>query len=110
MPSLELSRQRSLCIEVFKAINNLSPKYMSDLFPLQDTDHNTRTVNMIVQSHYEHVNYGVKSFKCYATHLWNNLPNQIKMTNDIDAFRANIDTWYGPTCKCNICKALVSIT
>ncbi len=69
MPSLELARQRQLCIEVFKAIHKLSPQYMSDLFPLQDTGYNTKTAKMVVQSHYDHVRYGVKSFKKYASHL-----------------------------------------
>ncbi len=34
--SLELSRQWQLCVQVFKCIHKLAPKYMSDLFKLQD--------------------------------------------------------------------------
>ena len=106
--SLELSRQRQMCIEVFKCIHNLAPHYMSELFSLQDKDlHNTRNIKALVQCHYESVGYGTKTFVDYATHLWNNMPNHIKHTNDLNTFKANITTWFAPQCKCNFCKSLL---
>ncbi len=70
IPSLELSRQRQMCTEVFKCIHILAPQYMSDLFTLQDKDlHNTRNVKALVQSHHESVGYGTKTFVPYTTHF-----------------------------------------
>ncbi len=107
LPSLELLRQRALCTEVFKAIHNISPLYMSNLFTLQNTthSHNTKSVKLVVQHHYDSVTYGTDSFKSKASHLWNNLPNSIKATDDLDVFKLLISKWDGPTCKCNLCKS-----
>ncbi len=80
IPSLEISRQRQMCIEVFKCIHDLSPKYMSDLFSLQDKDlHNTRNVKALVQCHYDTVGYGAKTFVNFSTHLWNKLPSSTRI-------------------------------
>ncbi len=109
MPNLELSRQRQLCTQIFKCINNQSPQYLSDLFNLQDKSlHNTKKVKALVQTHYNSVNNGIKTFACYATHLWNNLPNNLKSTTDLEVFKANINTWLGPSCKCSFCKFTIS--
>ena len=105
LPSLELVRQRSLCTEVFKAIHNISPMYMSNLFTLQNTSHNTKSVKLVVQQHYKSVTYGTDAFVGKATHLWNKLPNSFKNTNDIDLFKLLISEWDGPKCGCNLCKS-----
>ncbi len=111
LPNLELSRQRSLCTAVFKSVHNLAPSYMSDLFTAQDKSlHNTRNVKSLVQTHYESVTYGANTFVNYATHLWNNLPNNVKSTTDLDVFKSQIDTWLGPQCKCNFCRSINDIT
>ena len=56
------------------------------------------------------VTYGANTFANYATHLWNNLPNNIKSTTDLDVFKSLIDTWLGPQCKCNFCRSVREIT
>ena len=111
LPDLELSRQRAMCTAVFKCIHDLAPAYMCELFDMQDKSlHNTRNVKALVQSHCQSVTYGANTFVNYATHLWNNLPANIKSTSDIDVFKSQIDTWLGPQCKCNFCRSLQDIT
>ena len=107
LPTLELARQRQLCIQVFKCIHNLAPKYMCGLFNLQDKSlHNTRLAKALIQYHYNSVNNGIKTFTSYATHLWQKLPNATKNTSDLDTFKAMIDLWHGIQCKCNFCKSV----
>ncbi len=61
MPTLELARLRALCTQVFKCVQNLSPKYMCELFVLQDKSiHNTRSAKSIIQNHCNSVNNGLK--------------------------------------------------
>ncbi len=80
---------------------------MCDLFDLKDKSvHNTRSTKAIVQHHVNTVNNGSKTFVNNATHLWNNLPNNIKQTNDFDNFKELVNTWAGPQCKCNFCKSV----
>ncbi len=107
LPSLELSRQRQFCTQVFKCIHKLAPKYMCDLFQLQDKSlHNTRLAKALVQYHYNSVNNGLNTFTAYSTQLWNKLPSNIKNTADLDHFKAMIDLWHGLKCKCNFCKSV----
>ncbi len=83
MPTLELARLRLLCIEVFKAINNISPPYMCNLFKLHEKqDHNTRSVKLLIQNHYNKVTYGKNTFICFSTHLCNNLPTHVSQRFD----------------------------
>ena len=66
IPSLELSRQRQMCTEVFQCIHHLAPQYMSKLFTEQDKDlHNTRNIKALVQYHHESMGYGTKTFVPY---------------------------------------------
>ncbi len=103
MPTLELSRLRALCIEVYKCLHNLSPQYMCDLFVLQDkSNHNTRLAKSVKQNHCNSVNNGIKTFVPYSTHLWNKLPNTIKNTADLDTFKVLVN--------CNFCKSTANVT
>ncbi len=111
MPTLELARLRALCTEVFKCVNNLAPKYMCNLFVLRDKSvHNTRSTKSVVQNHSNSVNNGLKTFVPYSTHLWNNLPNHIKNTTDLETFKSLIGAWTGPQCKCHFCKSMSSLS
>ncbi len=106
MPTLELSRQRAICTQVFKCIHKQAPQYLCSLYTLQDKSlHNTKQVKALIQTHYNSVNNGIKTFACYSTHLWNKLPNNLKSTVDLEVFKANINTWLGPQCNCNFCKS-----
>ena len=105
MPKLELSRQRQICVQVFKCVHKLAPQYLSNMYTFQDKSlHNTRSALALAQSHYKSVRHGQKSFKCYSTHLWNNLPSNIRAVADLESFKSMINTWMGTQCKCNFCK------
>ncbi len=65
MPTLELSRQRALCTQVFKCIHSHAPQYLCNLYTLQDKSvHNTKQVKALIQSLYNSVNNGIKTFVC----------------------------------------------
>ena len=36
-PNMNLRRQRTLCIEIYKTLNKLNPGYMKDIFNLRNT-------------------------------------------------------------------------
>ncbi len=113
MPTPELAQLHALCTKVFKCVNNLSQKYMCNLFDLRDKSiHNTRSAKSAVQKHSQSVKNGLKTFVSYSTHLWNNLPNNIKNTADLqlEILKSLIGAWMGPRCKCNFCKSMSSLT
>ena len=39
---MNLRRQRTLCIEIYKTFTKLNPGYMNDIFKLRNTDRLTR--------------------------------------------------------------------
>ena len=41
-PNMNLRRQRTLCIEIYKTLNKLNPGYMNDIFKLRTSDRLTR--------------------------------------------------------------------
>ena len=41
-PNMNLRRQRTLCIEIYKTLNKLNPGYMKDIFKLRNTGRLTR--------------------------------------------------------------------
>ena len=44
-PNMKLRRQRTLCIEIYKALNELNPGYMNDIFKLRNTDRLEKNIN-----------------------------------------------------------------
>ena len=36
----------------------------------------------------------------------NNLPEEIKAEQSYEKFKDFLETWYGPNCKCCLCKSL----
>ena len=69
MPSLELGRQWAMCLQVFKCVHNIAPKYMSSLLTLQDKNvHNTRSAMALIQQHYNLVRYGQKTYAMLPTY------------------------------------------
>ena len=44
--SVKVNRLRSLCIEIYKSINNMNPTYMNEIFKL-------RKINRAVRSNYK---------------------------------------------------------
>ncbi len=75
IPPVSPACQRSAVIEVYKALNGLSPKYMPYMFTLNKTNHNLRSNNKILLPKCHITNFGLKSFAYQAGSLWNKLPN-----------------------------------
>ncbi len=66
IPSVSTAWQRSAVIEVYKALNGLSPKYMQCMFTLNKTNHNLRSDNKIILPKCHTTNFGLKSFAYQA--------------------------------------------
>ena len=61
-------------IEVYKALNNISPSYMSQLFKHSQI----RPLNLFV-SRVNQTTFGLKSVRYEGIILWNSLPEHIKV-------------------------------
>ena len=104
MPTLHLTRIRTMAIETFKCIYKISPPYLHDLVTLKNSSYSFRYNNTVEVPNFKTDSYGRKSFSYEATQIWNSLPNDIRSAEDYKVFVRLIRTWCGPTCKCSLCR------
>ncbi len=93
IPSVSTAWQWSAVIEVYKALNGLSPKYMQCMFTLYKTKHNLRSDNKILLPKCHTTNFVLKSFAYQAGSLWNKLPNIFRKCESLNDFKTKIVTW-----------------
>ena len=101
---MQVARQRTLCIEIFKTINNLNPPFMQSIFSSRTSKHPSRNPNNLNHFRPNQVTFGSKSLKAMGPQIWNCLPNELKSADNLNKFKSMIKQWDGPSCKCNVCK------
>ena len=86
--TMKVNRLRSLCIEIYKLINNINPTYMNEIFKL-------RKISRAVRSNYKlnldvptinQVSFGGKSLRYYGPKIWDLLSFHIKSSENLEAF------------------------
>ena len=50
------------------------------------------------------VTLGSKSLLSLGPQIWNALPKEIKLAENIQTFKRMVKQWDGSTCNCNICN------
>ena len=103
---MSVYRLKSLCIEIFKTINNLNPIYMKDIFQLAITDrpvrqHNTHNLKKVSM---RTTTFGTKSLISLGPTIWNKLPAHLKSAENLVGFRKMIKNWNGEKCSCKLCE------
>ena len=104
--TMKVNRLRSLCIEIYKSINNINPMYMNEIFKLRKTSRAVRSnykLNLDVPT-INQASFGDKSVRYYGLKIWNLLPFHIKSSDNLEAFKYIINNWNGVSCKCKICQ------
>ena len=104
--TMKVNRLKSLCIEIYKLINNINPTYMNEIFKL-------RKISRAVCSNYKlnldvptinQVSFGGKSLRYYGPKIWDSLSFHIKSFEKLEAFINIIKNWNGVSCKCKVCQ------
>ena len=104
LPTLELSRQRAIAIEVFKAIHKTSPSYISNLFKLRPHRYSLRSTNSLYPTSHSSTKGGLHSFSYSGTSVWNSLPTNLRTETDFLTFKRLLKNWEGVKCKCSYCR------
>ena len=106
LTSLELERQKSILIEVYKTLNNLNPAYLKDLFLQVKQPHFTRnSVSGLTLPSIKSTTCGLHSVRFYGAVLWNSLPSNLQAAENLKQFRFLLQDWKGTACKCAQCKS-----
>ncbi|XP_067021901.1 uncharacterized protein [Acropora muricata] len=79
----------------FKAIHKLSPVYLQELISKYSPSRKLRSSDaMLLERHsYNLKTYGSRAFRVAAPELWNKLPREIKLCDDIDSFKKKLKTY-----------------
>ena len=87
--TMNANRLRSLCIEIFKTLNNINPAFMNEIFELRKTNRAVRNqykLNLEVPI-INQVTFGAKSIRYLGPKIWNSLPFHIKSSENYTTFR-----------------------
>ena len=103
-PNMNLTRQRTLCIEIYKTLNKLNPGYMNDTFNLRNTDRLTTKkykLNLEIPKPNQ-ATLGTRSLRSYGPRIWNVLPYHIKNVDNLNSVKAIIKLWDRNHCICRV--------
>ena len=109
-PNMNLRRQRTLRIEIYKTLDKLNPDYMNDIFKLRNTDRVTREkykLNLEIPKPNQ-ATFGTRSLRRYGPKIWNALPYHIKTSDNLNSFKAIIKCLDGNHCTCRVCHHTTS--
>ena len=104
-PNMNLRRQRTLCIEIYKTLNKLNPGYMNDIFKLRNTDRDRLTrerykLNLEIPKPSQ-VTFAAGSLRSCGLKIWNALPYHIKTSDNFKAFIMETCSFH---CTCRVCE------
>ncbi len=88
--TIETRWKRQLVTEVYKAMNNLTPSYISDMFKEKPLRYNLLSSQIITQLKFNSQTHGYHSLRNEGTCLWATLPNSCKEAKDINTFKRMI--------------------
>ena len=103
--SRNLKRLRTLCIEIFKTLNNLNTSFMKEIFSFRQTNRPFQEkykLNLGITS-YNQVTFVRKALTFFGLNNWNSLPYHIKSVENLASFKTIIKFWNGEICSCKIC-------
>ena len=103
IPSLYVSRIKTIATETYKCINKINPKFLHDLFQVNETEYLLRDQHRVVKPKVSTTTHGLNSFSFEASKIWNDLPCNIKDSGNLTIFISEINDWSGPKCVCRDC-------
>ena len=92
-----------MLILVFLALNNAAPSYISDLFTERQTSTSLRGKRRLVIPRVNTTNYGLYSFRYHASKLWNLLPDNVRVSTSLAAFKNALQAVHLESECCSFC-------
>ena len=101
--TIRIRNIRTLAIEMYKSLNNMSPEYICSLFETKNIVYKLRDESCLNQPLVRTTTYGLRSIRYFGPKLWNMLPKSIKDSKDMESFKQAVSQWLGPVCNCSLC-------
>ncbi len=90
MSTLEIQIARTLAVEVYKSIHQMTPIYIQEMFNIKVTPYNLRDPCRTVMPKAKTTTHGLKSPKYEGNRIWNSLPVHIKGAGSLGIFKDRI--------------------
>ena len=88
IPFLHIKRIRTMAVETFRILNDMSPPLLSDLVRIRDCSaHNFRYQNLLQVPQVRTTKNGKKSFRFAAAILWNSFPDSFRQVSSFNQFK-----------------------
>ena len=71
----------------------MNPLYLNKFFREKQVKYELRDSSLLEQPKFRKKTFGFRSFRYYGSKIWNDIPFQIKNTDNLDEFKANITMW-----------------
>ena len=81
---------QDIAILIFKAVNGMLPKYISDLFVVRNNVKCLRGTNNLVVPRKKTSNFGLKSTTFISAKVWNSLPDKLRTTKILKKFKKTV--------------------
>ena len=72
--TMRAKQMQTLFVEIYKALSNLNPEYMQDLFERNPSSYSTRRPNDLKIPRVNQTSFGSRSIRFEVARLWNHLP------------------------------------
>ena len=94
--------------ELYKFVNALSPKLVSDCFKLNNmTVYNTRKSSTFYSRPVRTVLHGTESLSHLGPKIWELVPSEMKNLSSLTAFKKAIKQWKPHPCPCRLCRTYI---
>ncbi len=93
MSMLEIQRARTLAIEVYKSIHQMTPTYIQEIFNIKIIPYDLRDPCRTVMPNAKTTTHGPKSLTYEGNRIWNSLPVHIKGAESLGIFKDRISKW-----------------
>ena len=88
----------------FTTLKNVKPSFMHDIFKRKLFIYSPRNPNDLQHHRPNQVTFGSNSLRSLGPQIWNELPIEIKSSENWNGFKHMIKKWDGPNYKCNACQ------
>ena len=97
---------QTLAIELYKVVNGISPKLMSQVFPLKSSM-KYYSKNPFRTRNVRTVRYGTETLAHLGPKIWAIIPNEIKDADSLNSFKSRIKWWNPINCPCKLCRKYI---
>ena len=95
----------ALATEMFKISNNSSPSIVKEIFQKRIVPYNLRSENSFMSRQVNSVYHGTESLSFLGPKIWEQVPQEIKESENIAIFKSKIKKWTPSHCPCRLCRA-----